>query len=497
MLLNKNMNSLKKITAVFSSFYKKKIFTIFDNNNERDLYKSLNFIQCFNKNDNTNHANRYSVNLESNFNEKNITFPKNNLNYSFKYNKHQKNLNYVNKYSVNTINNNEKKEILGCDATNDRDYTDFLEKNKPTPGTRQNEEESSNVLIIYTGGTMGMIKSEEGSLVPRKGYLTEQIKQLSELQHPPTPEVDIIEFDPIMDSSDMTYKEWGEIVALVEKYYFDYDGFVVIMGTDTMSYASSAVSFMLQNLTKPVIFTGSMIPFYVPYNDAKRNLIVSLLIAGTIDIPEVCIFFNNELLRANRSIKTDSRDLGAFISPNYPALAHLGTGLVMHKKFITEYPKGKFKAYKKIDSRITVIKLIPGFDDEFFSQALSNLSNNNCRGIVMELYGTGNLPSKKRSLIECLKRASDRGIVVCATTQCQRGGLKFGEYGVSRELLASNVIGCGDMTTASVVTKLAYLFGRQVGLEKIREVMVEDIRGEISKEYINVLQSTKKGKSIY
>lgn len=184
-----------------------------------------------------------------------------------------------------------------------------------------------SVLVINTGGTMGMGRNSEGTLEPIKGYLTQQILQMPEIQQPEMPRVTVIEYDPLLDSSAMGPKSWGTIVSDIEKCYNNYDGFVVVMGTDTMHFAASAVSFMLKNLGKSVVFTGSIIPFAEVYSDARRNLIMSLIFSVSSSFQEVCICFGDRLLRANRAIKVDSTGLGAFQSPNFPPLATLGVSL--------------------------------------------------------------------------------------------------------------------------------------------------------------------------
>lgn len=185
-------------------------------------------------------------------------------------------------------------------------------------------EPKKKVLLIYTGGTMGMKSGDDGSLAPEAGYLTERIKEMPEMSSADMPDVKIKEYDHLIDSSMMGPDDWAKIASDIEEMYYQYDGFVVVMGTDTMAYAASALSFMLENLGKTVVFTGSQIPFFEVYNDARRNLIISILFAATSDFPEVCICFNDKILRGNRAVKVNSLSLDAFDSPNFPPLATIG-----------------------------------------------------------------------------------------------------------------------------------------------------------------------------
>lgn len=337
---------------------------------------------------------------------------------------------------------------------------------------------SKRVLILYTGGTMGMRPSSDGSLAPSAGYLTERIQEMSELQSPEMPAYTIKEYDPLIDSSMMGPSHWVAIATDIEENYLDYDGFVVIMGTDTMAYASSAMSFMLENLGKTVVFTGSQIPFCEVYNDARRNLIVSIIFAGNSDFPEVCIVFNDKVLRANRSCKVNSSSLDAFDSPNFPPLATLGTSIHENSDLSLRQPRGALRVHKQLDANVLVIKLVPGFSDESV-HALVNHSKN-LHAIVLELYGTGNGPSKKVGLLEAISNARAKGIVVVAVSQCLRGGVSLTTYSMGKDFKDAGVVSGGDMTTEACTTKLAYLFGRLGDPERVAQTFSENIRGEIT-----------------
>lgn len=357
-----------------------------------------------------------------------------------------------------------------------------------------NSEDRPKVLIIYTGGTMGMRPLPDGSLAPVAGYLTEKIKEMPELSLDSMPAFDIIEFNPLLDSSCMGPPDWRKIATHIEDRYNDYAGFVVIMGTDTMSYASSALSFMFENLTKPIIFTGSQIPFCEVYNDARRNLIISILFAANGKIPEVCLCFNDKLMRANRTVKIDSMSLDAFHSPNFPPLATLGANINENFNLFLNKSVDNNKhliVHKNLDSHVLVVKLIPGFDDEAIKTLI--LYSKTLRAIVFELYGSGNGPSNKKTFIETLLLAKERKILLVALSQCLKGGVALGAYTMGREFQQAGVISGGDMTTEACTTKLAYLFALYGDNEDIvAKKIKENLRGEISPDNILTNQYFKK-----
>ena len=271
---------------------------------------------------------------------------------------------------------------------------------------------------------MGMKKGKDGALSPVPGYLTEQIKSnFSEIQRKEMPSFDIKEYDKLLDSSCMGCDDWVQIATDIEENYNKYSGFVVLMGTDTMSYASSALSFMLENLSKPVVFTGAQVPFCEVYSDARRNLIGAMIFAARSTFPEVCLFFNDKLLRANRSVKVSSTSLAAFDSPNFPPLATLSSYIEERQDLALPKSQSPLIVHKSLDSKITVLKLVPGFDDEGVYILVQH--SRNLKAIVFEMFGTGNGPSHKEILIDAIKLAHQKGIVCVAISQCLRGGVSL------------------------------------------------------------------------
>uniref|UniRef100_A0A7S2WSI2 asparaginase n=1 Tax=Rhizochromulina marina TaxID=1034831 RepID=A0A7S2WSI2_9STRA len=327
-----------------------------------------------------------------------------------------------------------------------------------------------------------MEPNAEGALVPVRGSVSKQMASMQELHsHPEMPNYDIIEYDPLLDSADMSPEDWVRIAEDIETHYFQYDGFVVICGTDTMAYAASALSFMLENLAKPVIFTGSQIPFHEVYNDARKNLIVSMIFASRDDFLEVCVYFHDRLLRGNRASKINSFRVDAFDSPNFPRLAEVGVNITARFDLAMRLPRGSFRVHKEMNTNIVVIKLVPGYDDDCISHIVNDIQS--LRALVLEIYGTGNAPARKSGLLNAIRTATSRGIVVIAATQCRTGGVILDKYAVGVALRDAGVIPAGDMTIEACATKLSYLLERTDGSpETIRRLMQTDLRGELSPE---------------
>lgn len=364
------------------------------------------------------------------------------------------------------------------------------------------------VLILCTGGTMTMVPDpkRQNALTPKQGALSKYIEHhmIPELYADHMPEIVLHEYEPFLDSSDLGPDEFANVARDIYTNYLYFDGFVVVTGTDTMAYFATALSFMMENLGKPVVFTGSQIPLCHPYNDARHNLIMAILFAsrgggGPLSgrtsssiltpepplINEVTIFFHDRLLRANRSTKVNTHQLLAFDSPNMKPLATIGISIQDDSSgLLLPPPQGPLRIHTQLDTRLLTLRLVPGFDDAMISHMIErNIEKQLLKALVLQLYGTGNMPSVKESFIDLLAYARHQcGIVVVATTQCLSGSVQFGHYAVGAALeQRAGVLSAYDMTMEATVYKLAYLFGRdELSTEQISEIMPISLRGEIT-----------------
>eukprot|EP00573_Skeletonema_grethae_P007920 CAMPEP_0201700524 /NCGR_PEP_ID=MMETSP0578-20130828/28849_1 /ASSEMBLY_ACC=CAM_ASM_000663 /TAXON_ID=267565 /ORGANISM="Skeletonema grethea, Strain CCMP 1804" /LENGTH=462 /DNA_ID=CAMNT_0048187593 /DNA_START=91 /DNA_END=1476 /DNA_ORIENTATION=- len=342
------------------------------------------------------------------------------------------------------------------------------------------------VLVLCTGGTLTMSAdpTNGNSLAPVQGALTEYLAGMRELtDDPEMPEVISHEYKPLIDSSDMGPGDWAMLARDIHTNYYHFDGFVILMGTDTMAYAASALSFMLQNLGKPVVFTGSQIPLREPYNDARKNLIMATIFASSDTVSEVCIFFHDRLLRGCRATKVNTSKLKAFDTPNLPPLAEIGINIEENEHLFRAPPRGSFRINPTMDTRMITLRLVPGFDDASIKAIIDAARQTHLKGLILQLYGTGNLPSIKDDFVQCLRDATDAGVVVVATTQCQSGSVILGHYATGQKLIGAGVVSASDMTIEATTTKLAYLLGRQdLSIDEVRDLMTVDLRGEITPE---------------
>ena len=334
------------------------------------------------------------------------------------------------------------------------------------------------ILIINTGGTIGMVRTGNG-YAPQKGALIRELKQIRDLSSPDIPEWEILEFDPLLDSTNIRYEQWNLIADTIADNYDAFDGFVVLHGTDTLAYSASALSFMLEGLAKPVIFTGSQIPLCELRSDGKDNLITSLIIAGEGVVSEVCLYFGNSLLRGNRSMKYSSDGMVAFTSPNWPELARAGIDIeYMHP--LVKHPdadaSGGLKATKMKDCRLGVIKVFPGIRFDIFAPVVQD----DLDGLILETFGKGNIPEYDKTLISLISEASRRGTTVVVCTQCPQGTVSLGAYEAGSALLAAGAASGHNMTTEAAVTKLTWLISRGLSPEEIHRLMETDLRGELT-----------------
>ncbi len=337
-----------------------------------------------------------------------------------------------------------------------------------------------SILIIYTGGTIGMVqRPEDGSLSPVKfDQLYEEIPQLLKFGY----EISSISFDPVLDSSNITPELWNKLAEIIFENYSKFDGFVVLHGTDTMSYTASALSFMFENLNKPVVFTGAQLPIGTPRTDGKENLLTAIEIAaatknGKPIVPEVCIYFNSMLFRGNRTSKIDSQQFKAFDSKNYPPLAKAGVDILYFEDYIRSSTDEKVFAINcKLDTRVVILKIFPGINRSIF-ETITSLKN--LKGIVLESFGSGNVPNIPW-FINCLKNAVAKGIVVLNISQCAGGKVALGLYETSLCLREAGVVSGFDMTTEAAVTKLMHLLGQELTTEEIKKQLNSDLKGEIT-----------------
>ncbi|MFZ4077219.1 MAG: asparaginase [Legionellaceae bacterium] len=332
-----------------------------------------------------------------------------------------------------------------------------------------------NILILNTGGTISSIKTSKG-YEPAQGYVAQMLRTLPFFSNPDMPNYTILEYEPLLDSSNVTLTEWNRIASDIMVYYDQVDGFVILHGTDTMAYTASALSFMLEHLGKPVILTGSQIPLSQVRNDALDNVITSLLIATNPLLHEVCIYFNQKLLRGNRARKVSSSRFDAFDSPNFPHLATLGVQINLNNRLLLPAPEQSCCYQPMVSQCIGNFRLYPGGA----SDMLARLLQQPIKALVLETYGSGNAQNNDPDFLDSLRDAVLRDIVIVNCSQCPHGGVEMGSYATGYTLKKAGLLSGHDMTPETVHSKLLYLFSKYSDLGEIKYHMELNLVGELT-----------------
>jgi L-asparaginase len=336
------------------------------------------------------------------------------------------------------------------------------------------------ILLIYTGGTIGMVQDYESGHLKAFDFekLLENIPELYQLEC----EIHSVSFARPIDSSNMNLGHWKFLASLIGKHYDRFDGFVILHGSDTMSYSASALSFMLENLAKPIVFTGSQLPIGDLRTDAKENLITSVQMAALSEngrplIREVCLYFEFKLYRGNRTSKMNTEHFEAFDSPNYPALATSGVHLKVNREYLWPADTGRpLKLHTQLDNRIGILKLFPGMNPDWVGNLLKSPG---LKALILETFGAGNAPTSPW-LLKAFKEAVDSGLHIVNVTQCRGGSVLMGHYETSSELRDIPLIDGRDITTEAALAKLMYLLGEGVSHKSFKTIFESSLRGEMS-----------------
>ncbi|KAG9394088.1 Asparaginase/glutaminase [Carpediemonas membranifera] len=330
------------------------------------------------------------------------------------------------------------------------------------------------VYVIYTGGTIGMKKTSKG-YEPAAGYLSSVVKALPNFHTDDMPDFTIVEYNPLLDSSNMSPADWLKVANDVYAHYNEYDGFVVIHGTDTMAYTASALSFLLQNTNKMIVVTGSQIPLVESVNDGVFNLAGAIKLAGTLSIPEVCVYFDHKLFRGNRVSKLSAWSLNGFDSGDFPPLATYGVTVAVESDHVLPKTKSPLTRPTAPSDDVVMLHLYPGI-----TGATVRAMTKGAKGLVMLAFGTGNGPDANTDFLAALKEAHDAGCVIVDVTQCHQGIVNMGEYATGNAFLAVGAVSGYDLTPEAAYTKLSWLIGRGMSQKDIEWWMANDIRGEMS-----------------
>lgn len=334
--------------------------------------------------------------------------------------------------------------------------------------------ERKHIYIAYTGGTIGMQKSENG-YIPVSGFMQKQLQKMPEFHREEMPKFTLHEYTPLIDSADMVPADWQRIANDILQNYEKYDGFVILHGTDTMAYTASALSFILENLGKPVIITGSQIPLAELRSDGQANLLNALHLAANYPINEVSLFFNNLLLRGNRSTKSHADGFNAFTSPNHPPLLEAGINIVLHGAQLDKKPIAPFKVHTITEQPVAIIMIYPGISAEVIRNALKQPVN----AMILLTFGVGNAPQNKEFL-RLLDEASQRGVIVLNLTQCLAGKVNMGGYATGSALAKAGVLSGFDMTPEAALAKLHFLLSQDLSIDETRYLLQKNLRDELT-----------------
>jgi len=337
------------------------------------------------------------------------------------------------------------------------------------------KNERARVLVLHVGGTIGMVHGHEG-FGPSAGFLEAYLDSMPELARADMPEHTLAVLDPLLDSADMTPDDWVRIARVITSRYAEFDGFVVVHGTDTLAYTASALSFLLPGLGKPVVLTGSQLSLTDPRSDGREHLVTSILLAGTTRIAEVCIYFAQRLLRGNRAQKVHNDRFAAFDSGNFPALAHAGTVIDVRQALVMEPGRGLAQVELPRRPEVAALRIFPGIQ----ARIIDKVVEAPLEGLVLETYGAGNAPARDTGLLDALERATQRGVVIVNCSQCHGGRVRQGLYQTSSALARVGVVSGHDMTPEAALTKLYCLLASGLDAATVRMQMEQDLAGELT-----------------